>query len=136
MSDSKNMDTIKIVDDFIAHFYAGDRVIASKTDFENSAVLKENLTAAITVHVQLRSNASAKECLTWITMAYMQNLIVEGESLLSKNKRLDQENEQLKAENANFKKLNTALAKENKRIYGLFPENNEGNTEVGDVQSP
>ena len=127
---------IEIVDDFTAHFYAGDRVMASKSDFENFPVLKENLTAAITVHVQLRSNASAKECLTWITMAYMQNLIVDGESLISKNKRLYQENEQLKAENANFKKLNTVLAKENKRIHGLFPDNNEGNTEVGDVQSP
>jgi cell division protein FtsB len=134
MNDSLSL--IEIADDFTAHFYAGDWVIASKSDFENSAVLKENLTAAIAVHVQLSSNASAKECLTWITMARMQNLIVEGESLLSKNKRLNQENEQLKAENANFKKLNTALAKENKRIHSLFPDNNEGNTEVGDVQSP
>ncbi len=73
-------------------------------------------------------------CLLYITYARNHDLIVETESMASKLRKVKGENERLKNENDNLRKLNIDLSKENARLHSLFPDNQRGKSEVGDLE--
>ena len=54
--------------------------------------------------------------------------------MASKLKKIECENDRLKKENDNLRKLNTDLSKENARLHSLFPDNQRGKSEVGDLE--
>lgn len=86
----------------------------------------------INLAISLKQSEIASNLLKYIEQAISHG-IVDEVGLTKKITELEKENEKLREKHASLQKLNVELAKENDRLHKLFPDNQKGKSEFGDV---
>ena len=148
----------RLMDEFVERFYNGDYILDERsgrikcTEKEKTISLQIVFTNSISDYAITKSNlelATSEEAITkarqthdknikrllyWVTVARNENVISERESMVSKIKRLDAENMYLKEQLTSLRILNEKLVSENKILHKLFPDNQSGTSEYGDVE--
>jgi DNA repair exonuclease SbcCD ATPase subunit len=137
---------IKIVDEFVDHYYNGDYEIG------NSFIEAHGLAQALDSYVEAKSDLEehpeqfiynrAKACFEYITDARVGGYVTESRSLITRLKQAVQmvtdcnnENQKLREQNRQLKDEITHLKKENERLTKLVDDLHEALSRFGPMDS-